>query len=625
MTARQVFSQALEDHQGGRLKKAEDGYRRIPAEDPLHGETLHMLGLLAHQTGRHDEAAGLIARAIALLPDYPGCYSNLCDIQRVRGRFDEAVAAGRRAIELRPEFALAHNNLGNVFCEMGRLDEALAAYFRTLELLPNDAEVLGNLGHVLQKVGRFDEAIAAYQRASALLPRSFAAHHALGGALRSAGRIDESILVFRRAIELDPNLAEVHYNLANSLHDKERWQEAVDEYRRTIQLRPTFAEAHNNLGNVLAHLDRREEAGAAYRRAVELKPDYANAYHNLGKLLGEQGRLDEAIAASRRAVTLDPAHALAKMSLGMMHLLTGDFEQGWPLYEARWDKDDFTSPKRNFSQPMWDGRPLLGGRVLIHAEQGFGDAIQFVRYAPLVAERGGTVLVECPPELAELFGTVKGVTAVIAAGDPLPPFDFHVPMLSLPLVFQTTLSTIPHPGFYLTASLTRCQSWRSWLAGDGPRLKVGLVWAGRATHSRDRMRSIPLRRWLPILEVRDVDFVSLQIDDRGKQIGRLPGLHRILDPSARIAGFADTAALVSQLDLVIAVDTAVAHLAGALGRPVWVLLPFAPDWRWLLGRQDSPWYPTMRLFRQPGFGDWPGVLQRVTQELHRFSNAMRND
>ncbi len=621
MTVQQSFEIALGHHQSGRLAEAGNLYRRVLAAEPAHAEALHMLGLLEHQSGRPAEAEQWIGKAIGLMPKNAGCHSNLCDVLRVLGRLEEAAEAGRRAIALRPDSAIAHNNLGNVFNDMGRRDGAIAAYRRTLELAPDDADVWRNLGNVLKGSGRIEEAIAAFRSAVALVPGDALTLNILGGLLRDRGLTGEAIAVLGRAVSLQPGLAEAHYNLGNALRDADRLDDATREYREAIALRPDFAEAHNNLGNMLAGLDRADAAEQAYRTALNLRPDYVNALHNLGKLLSEQGRRDEAADSLERALSIDPGHARTRLSLGTLHLLKGEFSEGWPLYESRWEAEDFTSPRRSFSQPTWDGASLEGRTLLIHAEQGFGDSVQFVRYATLAAECGGPVIVECPAPLRAVFSTVNGISRVVTSGTRLPHFDVQIPMMSLPQVFGTHLETIPRDVPYIAADAVRCDFWREWLCEKGPSRKVGLAWAGRPTHNGDRMRSMHLRQLLPLMEVAGVEFVSLQFDRGLEQIAELPAGRRVHDPRGNIADFAGTTALISQLDLVIAVDTAVAHLAGALGKPVWVLLPFAPDWRWMLGREDSPWYPTMRLFRQERIGEWDAVIAKVRDQLTAFARS----
>jgi len=330
----------------------------------------------------------------------------------------------------------------------------------------------------------------------------------------------------------------------------------------------------------------------------------------------DKGRLDEAEAEFRHALELKPDFADAKVNYSMLLLLRGDFARGWPLYEARSRLSSAT--KRPFTQPMWDGSPLHGRRILIHAEQGFGDAVQFVRYAPLIAARGGEVVVECRPPLVEIFRRVREVREVVAADGPLPPFDVHVPMLSQPLLFQTRRETIPAETPYLFADPARGETWRQRLGDDRTRLRVGLSWAGSPLNRRNRTRNVSLEMLLPILQTEGIDFFSLQAGEGPEETRLAAGTAGIIDHTSHIHDFADTAALMSQLDLIITVDTAAAHLAGALGRRVWTLLPFVPDWRWGLQGEETPWYPTMQLFRQPSPGDWDSVIRNLAAELARM-------
>ena len=503
----------------------------------------------------------------------------------------------------------------------GQSAEAIGMLQQILAVEINDSAAWHQLGVTAHTAGWSEAAVEFFSRAVTLAPQSAVLFSNLGHVLSAVGRLDEAIAACRRAIKLQPDYAEAHNNLGIALDKLERHGPAVEAFRTAVKLKENYAEAFNNMGNALAMLGKIDEAVAVYRRALDLRPDYANASFNLGVALGRVGRYEEARAACRRASELDPSHKVADLSRALFHLIEGEFEQGLPLYEVRWDTPDHNSPRRDFAQPMWDGGPLDGKILLIHAEQGFGDSIQFIRYATLAAERGGQVIVEGPEALLEVFSTVKGIGQLVPQGAALPHFDLHVPMMSLPLAFRTTLETIPQKVPYISADAARCEFWREWLAENEASMKVGLVWAGRPTHTGDRQRSMQLRQFLPIFRVPDVDFVSLQFDRGIEQIAQLPGRQPIRDASADIHDFADTAALVSQLDLVIAVDTAVAHLAGALGKPVWVLLPSPPDWRWMLRREDSPWYPAMRLFRQQRALEWDPVIARLRKELQSLVDS----
>lgn len=497
----------------------------------------------------------------------------------------------------------------------GQTEEAEEMLRQIVAAEVDDADVWHQLGTTAYQAGWSEAAAEFFGRAVRIAPKSAILHSNLGHVLTNVGRHEDGAARCREAIKLEPCYAEAHNNLGIALGKLDRHEQAVETFKRAVKLKQDYADPYSNMGSSLAVLGRMDEAVVALRRALELRPDYANAWHNLGVALGQLGHYEQARAASSRASELDPSHTLADFTRACFHLVEGQFEEGWPLYEIRWETPELASPRRSFSQPMWDGEALEGQTLLIHAEQGFGDSIQFIRYAPLAANRGGKVLVECPDPLMEVFSTVKGIHQLVPLGEPLPHFDVHVPMMSLPLAFRTTLDSIPNDIPYMAADSERRAFWSDWLAENGVTLKVGLAWAGRATHTGDRARSMHLRQFLPLCRIPEVEFVSLQFDRGLEQIRQLPGKQPIRDPSGHIADFADTAALLAELDLVIAVDTAVAHLAGALGRPVWVLLPFAPDWRWLLRREDSPWYPSMQLFRQQAPGDWDGVVAVVRDEL----------
>jgi len=365
---------------------------------------------------------------------------------------------------------------------------------------------------------------------------------------------------------------------------------------------------------VLAMQHRGGETVAAFQRAVELKADYVFAHCDLGVALMEAGRLAEAVAAFEAAMALAPGFAPARTQHAMTLLLRGDFERGWPEYEWRWRTEGFTPPRRELTQPMWDGREFAGRTLLLHAEQGYGDTIQFVRYAPMVAQRGGRVLLEAPAKLTRLLRGLPGVAQVIPAGAALPAFDLRCALMSLPGVFKTTLSSIPAPVQYLKADEGLAASWANRL-GKSAGLRVGIVWAGRRSHVGDFNRSIKLAALAPLAGVAGVRFFSLQKDDTAGEANHPPEGMNLIDLTADLTDFADTAAVISQMDVIISVDTAVAHLAGALGKPVWVMLPFLPDWRWLLNRDDSPWYPTMRLFRQKMPEQWSEVVASVAAAL----------
>ena len=464
------------------------------------------------------------------------------------------------------------------------------------------------------QAGRLGEAEQLYRQILARQPGHIQAMHNLGQIALQAGRNDAAVDLIRRATSLGPNYAEAHNNLGNALRAQGQPDEAIAAYRRAFALNPNLPEVHNNLGNALAEKGQLEEAITAYRQAISLRPEYAEAHYNLGSALKEQGQLDEAIAAYRQAIALKPNLPEAHNNLSLALLARGDFQQGWEEYEWRWKCKGFPPP-RNFAQPQWDGGPLEARTLLLHAEQGLGDAIQFIRYLPLVAQRGGRIIIECQAELQRLFQTMAGICQVVAFGQPLPAFDLHCPLLSLPRVFGTNLANIPHIVPYLSPDPALVDAWSRTLGSPDGRLRVGLAWAGSPRFKGNRARSLNLQQLAPFAAVPGVKFYSLQKGAAGEQAKSPPVGLELVDLGPDLNDFADTAAVMSLMDLIITTDTSVPHLAGAMGRPVWLMLQFAPDWRWLLERQDSPWYPTMRLFRQSRTGDWDGVIMRVVDAL----------
>jgi tetratricopeptide (TPR) repeat protein len=531
--------------------------------------------------GRNDLAVDLIRRALALDPNYAEAHSNLANALKDNGQLDEAVAACRHAIALRPSYAEAHNNLGNALIGKGRLEEA----------------------------------IAVFRRAIALNPNLSGAHNNLGNALKDKGQLQEAIVAYRQAIALRPNYAEAHNNLSAVLIDEGQLEEAIAACRQAIVLRPDYAEAYINLGNAMMGEGRLEEAIAAYRQAIALRPNYAEAHNNLGNALKDKGQLEEAIAAFRQAIDFDPDSPQAHNNYSYALLGRGDLQQGWQELEWRWKCNFSHSPHRDFTQPQWDGCSLEARTILLQTEQFFGDALQFIRYFHTVAQQGGTIVIECQAELQRLFQTMARGCQVVARGQPLPAFDLHCPLLTLPRIFGTTLANIPNTVPYLHADAEDAGRWQQRLSDHCRVVKVGLVWAGSPTRPNDRNRSMKLARLAPLGHAPGVCFFSLQKGDAAAQAKTPPPGMELIDWTEELNDFADTAALIANLDLVIAVDTAVAHLAGAMGKPVWLLVPFPPDWRWLLDRADSPWYPTMRLFRQETPGDWDSVIRRVAAEL----------
>ena len=474
--------------------------------------------------------------------------------------------------------------------------------------------------------GRLAEAEAIYRQILAVRPRHGGTLHLLGIIAHQLGKNEVAVDLISQSIALEPGFADFHCNLGNALLDLGRVDEATAEYRRAIQIQPGLPKAHNNLGNALSENGKLEDATASYRqaiavysRAITLKPDLAEAHTNLGTALGDKGRLDEAIAAHRQAIALKPDFPDAHHNMGLAMLLHGKFLEGWEEHEWRWKCRDFARLPRNFTQPQWDGGPIEGRTILLQAEQGIGDAIQFIRYLPLVAQRGGRIIIQCQPQLKRLFQVMVPDLTVLEGSQPLPTFDTHLPLLSLSRIFATDLASIPQNVPYLHAGTENAAIWRNRLKTCSVSLKVGLVWAGNPAFKTDRLRSPRhLSLYAPLGRVEGVQFFSLQKGEAASQARTPPAGMTLHDWTDELRDFADTAALAENLDLIITSDTSMAHLAGAMGKRVWVMLPFSADWRWLRDRSDSPWYPTMRLFRQRRPAAWEPVVDEVRGELEEL-------
>jgi len=493
--------------------------------------------------------------------------------------------------------------------QAGRLVEAEAYYRHVLAAHPQHADSRHLMGVLAHQVGNDAVAEQLIREAIALEPRTSAFHANLGNVLRAQGRSGEALASYQTALDLDPGSGTAHNNLALGLKAVGRLDEAEAAARRAMALKPDMPEAQAALGAILADAGRLDPSEAALRSAIAMRPDYAEAHDDLGTVLKEQGRTVDAVIAFREAVRLKPDLANVHNNLAMALLADGAFEEGWREYEWRWKTPRMAPTVRNFGQPQWRGEAGEDRTILVHAEQGFGDTIQFCRYAPLVAARGFKVVLEVPAPLQRLLGSLEGVSQVVVQGEPPPAFDLHCPMLSLPLAFATRLETIPAHTPYLAPDPANVAAWSERLSGVSG-LKVGVAWIGNPNTTAHERRSLPRDQLTALVKAPGVRFVSLQKDAAEPD---LP----LLDLMSEVADFADTAALIANLDLVISVDTAVAHLAGAVGKPVWLLDRFDPDWRWLLGRSDSPWYPSLTIYRQPKPGDWVAVMSQILEHLSR--------
>ena len=573
-------------------------------------------GLGFHREGRLAEAGDIYAGVLEADPDNADALNLMGVVLQAAGDPDGAIGMLRRATELAPDYVAAHVNLGNALQSAGRLEDAIRALQTAIRLDPDAPEALNNLASVLNGLGRHREARDACTRVLALEPRFPEALNNLGNALIGLGRAEEAVENFRASLAIDASSADAHHNLGNALMDMGRIEEAAASYGRAVDLDGRDTGKLYNLGNALQALDHAEDAQDCYRRALEADPDNTDALNNLAAVLKDLGRLDEARDCYRKALSFEPDSVDLHWNHSLVLLQSGDFAEGWREYEWRWRTPSFARFRRDFESPPWEGGDLGGKTILVHAEQGFGDAIQFVRYAPMVAARGGRVVLECRPGLERLFSGVEGVAEVVTLGDPPPPFDVHIPMMSLPRVFATELGTIPDAVPYLAVP-AGAEAGAEIQGASG--LKVGIVWAGSPTRPDNDKRSCEPGHFAPLAEIPGTSFFSLQVGEFEDGFRELEG--RAVDLAPGLGDFADTAAAVQALDLVISVDTAVLHLAGALARPAWAALSFPTGFLWMQGRDDSPWYPTISLYRQETSGDWEPVFRRLGRELEALAGA----
>ena len=669
------LAEGLRRHGAGDLATAARCYQQALHQSPRNPDALLLLGILARQTRHFPEAIALTRAAIALRAA-PHFYLNLAHAHRCAG--DMAAAedacciaiflapknagalcrlaeilldredyrAARRccenALAAQPNYARAHHGIGNILCRRGDFAAAAASYrqaiaiaplqpefhfglgyalnrlgdrrkartaFTTaLKLRPGFAEAHLNLGNLYYDRGLYPAAAAHYQSALRVRPNYVKACINLGNALSKLNRIPEAIACYRRALALQPDSATAQHGLGNALAENKDWAAARECFLQTLALDPVSAEAHNSLGNL--HYSQREMHAAVqhYQRALEIDSSYARAFINLGNALLALGKHGEARSLYQRGLALDAALPGALYNLALAQLRNGEFVEGWRNYESRWSFEDLHLRRRNFRAPQWRGEPLDGKTILLHAEQGLGDTIQFARYVPQVAARGAHVILEAQPPLVRLLKQLPGVEQVIPHGANLPAFDCHCPLMSLPLVFGTTAETIPTPEGYLHAGAKQVP------AADSP-LRIGIVWNGNPRHKGDANRSMPLEALMPLAEVPGLTLISLQKGSGIEQLAPLKDSLPLEDAASFHADMYETAELMATLDLVITVDTSIAHLAGAMAKPVWILLPWVADWRWMENRSTSPWYVSARLFRQTSAGDWNSVVSQIVAAL----------
>lgn len=620
--AQQALQEALALHRQGKRDLAMQRYVAILQDDPENIDALYYVAVLALQEGQIAEGIKVIERALTVGPPQGRLFNLLGQAHLRLNQDDAALESFDRAIACEPGFADAYGNRANVLADMGRLGEAVVAFDRALALRPNNAEDICNRASVLADLGRLEEALAGYERAIALLPDLVQAHYNRADILRRLGRLPEALASYDRAIALSPRMAAAHSNRSVVLKELGRLDEAKASVEQALALEPDFPDALVNRGNIFRELGKLDEAGRDYQRALAINPKFAAAQLGQAHTLLELGQTQAAQAMIERAIALEPDDNKF-MSLSFCQLLTGDWRNGWESYEHRYNPQirGFTP----LPYPLWNGEPLPDERLVLVTEQGLGDAIQFVRFATVLALHGFAVTLRCSATLAPLLSTVPGIEGVVTTdaaltSDPRP--IRWLPLMSIGRILGITPDNVPHDIPYLFAEPHRVAAWADRL---GPGFKVGLAWRGTHRKRLAAARSIPLAAMAPLAALRGVRLISLQKSPGNEQIDTVDFGRQIERPADEYElsaeSLLDTAALIMNLDLVVTCDTSVAHLAGALGRPVFVALPFFSEWRWLQNRSDSPFYPTMRLFRQSRAEQWDDVFAQITAAVEALLNS----
>jgi len=637
-------------HESGEWEQAAEAYRQVLRVSPEMPQALYCQGLLFYDQGKLNEAIEQLERCIRADASRAIYHADLALAYQSVSRLREAADSYCKALELKPDFAEAYNNLGNVFRELGEEEKALRCFDLALQLEPELAEAHSNLAEMRLDRGQFNEALASILEALRLRPDAAEIRVMLGDWYASQNRNSEAIGPYRHALSIKPSLAAAHYKLGTALRSEKQFVEAAECFRETLRLLPESLDALNGLALTLTALKRTGEAKECYASAIELdsanveahlklaaifqnESNYAQAethFRSVLKIAGDhieamfglfnicmnRGLWDEAGKHIARILELWPDNPEAHFFHGTLLLMQGEFAEGWREFEHRMQCQQRFP--RDFTQPLWDGSPAPGKTILVYAEWGFGDALQFLRYVPLIEQHaaGAKVLVEVHHNMVPLL-QASGFSNVVDRGGAARDFDLQIPLLSLPAVFKTSLATIPAQTPYIFADPQRIERWRQRLA-DIPGFKVGIHWQGSLAYSNDRHRSLPLRHFQALAQVPGVQLISLQKGAGSEQVGQLSKSFSVIELAGMDdegGAFMDTAAVMKNLDLVITSDSAVAHLAGAMAVPVWVAIGFAPEWRFFLDREDSPWYSSMRLFRQSALDDWTELFERIAGEL----------
>ena len=590
------LNQAVALHQAGKLPKAEQLYQQVLADNPRNSDALHLLGVIAYQVGKHEISVNLITNAIEIDSQQVEAYNNLGIVFKEQGKLEESVQAHHKAIEIQPDHAEAHYNLGDTYQKQGKLEESIQAYYKAIEIQPNYTEAYNNLGIALKEQGELELAIQAYHKAIEIQPNYVEVYNNLGIALKGQGELELTIQAYHKAIEIQPNYAEVHYNLGNAYQEQKKLELATQVYHKAIEIQPNYAEAHNNLGNAYQEQGELELAIQAYHKAIEIQDDFAEAHNNLGQIL----------------------------------LLLGYFRQGWEEYEWRWQCRNFSIGQRNFPQPLWNGSNLQGKSILVWAEQGIGDEIMFANLLDSLKKISSHIIVECEIRLVAFFQRSFPETQFVPRENPPNSrllnsnIDYQVPIGSLGQWLRPDEDSFKqNRQSYLTTCTDKSEQIKKRyqsLAADS--ILIGISWKSTGAKQKQTLsKSTTLKDWTSILSQQGCCFINLQygdIEPELEQFQEETGLKIYCDQEIdALQNLDDFATQVSALDLVVSTSNTTAHIAGALGKRVWTLLPYMPNWRWMLNRNDTLWYPHMRLFRQNTIGDWRDVFQRVTLALEQ--------
>ena len=611
-----TFASAVAHHDAGRLAEAERSFRAVLKELPAHPVATHLLGLICAKTGRIAEGLELIKRSISYRPNDADFQRNLGLTYRIAGQTEEACGVFRASLALRMD-ATVLIDLVNALNDLRQHAQAETYARQAVQIAPKSPDAHIALGSVLMALQRIDEAIGVFQTAVSLNTNSGEAYKRLGMALYHRGRFPKAHDILELANRLVPGDPELLNQIGLTLQKLSRRHEARAWFEKVLSMNLMGVDGLFHTANALECLDRLEEAIDLFKKALAINPDLWNAA--LANSMVRLGRTDEAMELFRQAVERYPNYPLAHLNYGLTLLLKGQYEQGWAEYDWRWHCPTQHEDPRNYPQPKWKDQNIADKRVLLYAEQGLGDTLLMVRYLPMVLERGPEkVILECQGALVALFTRSFPRVQIVRSTETLPEFDLHAALFDMPLIFKTTLETVPAPIPYLVPDPEKVAAWHARL---GATSKVGLVWAGSASNPGDRDRSMPLSAMAPLATVSGVRFISLQKGPPSEQLANPPAGLNIEDYTADISNFDDTAALIECLDLVIAVDTSVAHLSGGLGKPTWIPLPYSWFWLYLEKRHDTPWYPRSRLFRQSVRRDWTDPMNRIATELKQWAQA----